>query len=131
MTSSSWKHLLTMPSFAPGAKSSTTTRELAKYIRHHNGIEVNRVFFDVQVKRIRVQAPAPECAVCHYARDQRNPTVDILPRTFIFGGKAAPGYFMAKRIIKLMSVADVVNTDPDVWSFEGGVPRELLRVWVN
>ena len=50
-----------------------------------------------------------------YNRIKRNPSIDIQPRTFIFGGKAAPGYFMAKLIIKLVNaVAEVVNTDPDV-----------------
>lgn len=50
-----------------------------------------------------------------YNRIKRNPKVDILPRTCIIGGKAAPGYFMAKLIVKLInSVADVVNNDPDV-----------------
>ena len=46
---------------------------------------------------------------------KRHPELEITPRTFIFGGKAAPGYFMAKLIIKLInSVAEVVNNDPDV-----------------
>jgi len=50
-----------------------------------------------------------------YSRIKQNPNIDIVPRTFVLGGKAAPGYFMAKLIIKLISsVADVVNTDPDV-----------------
>ena len=50
-----------------------------------------------------------------YNRLKRHPELDITPRTFIFGGKAAPGYFMAKLIIKLInSVAEVVNNDPDV-----------------
>jgi starch phosphorylase len=50
-----------------------------------------------------------------YSRIKRDPQDDIQSRTFLFGGKAAPGYFMAKRIIKLItSVGDVVNNDPDV-----------------
>ena len=50
-----------------------------------------------------------------YNRLKRQPEQDITPRTFIFGGKAAPGYFMAKLIIKLInSVAEVVNHDPDI-----------------
>lgn len=94
-------------------------QNLAKYIRHHNGIEVNpESLFDVQVKRIheyKRQLLNALYVITLYNRIKRNPTVDILPRTFIFGGKAAPGYFMAKLIIKLInSVADVVNTDPDV-----------------
>jgi starch phosphorylase len=50
-----------------------------------------------------------------YNRIKHDPTIDITPRTFIFGGKAAPGYFMAKLIIKLITaVGEVVNNDPDV-----------------
>ncbi|MGL5511589.1 MAG: glycogen/starch/alpha-glucan phosphorylase, partial [Microcoleaceae cyanobacterium] len=50
-----------------------------------------------------------------YNRIKKNPSMNVLPRTFIFGGKAAPGYFMAKLIIKLINaVANVVNNDPDV-----------------
>jgi len=65
-----------------------------------------------------------------YNRVKNNPTINILPRTFIFGGKAAPGYFMAKLIIKLInSVADVVNNDPDVCG-RLKVVRTTLCLWV-
>ena len=92
---------------------------LADYIRHHNGIEVDPdSLFDIQVKRIheyKRQLLNVLYVITLYNRIKMNPNVDILPRTFIFGGKAAPGYYMAKLIIKLInSVGDVVNNDPDV-----------------
>lgn len=94
-------------------------RSLARQILKSTDIEVNlNSLFDVQVKRIH-EYKRQHLAVLHiitlYNRLKDNPNLDIVPRTFIFGGKAAPGYFMAKLIIKLInSVAEVVNKDPDV-----------------
>lgn len=92
---------------------------LAAIIRLRVGIEVNtHSMFDVQVKRIH-EYKRQHLNVLHiitlYNRIKHNPDTEITPRTFIFAGKAAPSYFMAKLVIKLInSVADVVNNDPDV-----------------
>jgi starch phosphorylase len=93
--------------------------DLAEYIQENLGIKVRTdSIFDVQVKRIHEykRQHLNVLNIIHlYNRVRRDPTLKIAPRTFIFGGKAAPGYFMAKVIIKLInSVAQVVNNDPDV-----------------
>ncbi|MHB8067860.1 MAG: glycogen/starch/alpha-glucan phosphorylase [Desulfobaccales bacterium] len=92
---------------------------LAAVIKERTGVVVNpETLFDIQVKRIH-EYKRQHLNVLHIItllnRLKRHPEQDITPRTFIFGGKAAPGYFMAKLIIKLInSVAEVVNNDPDV-----------------
>ncbi len=92
---------------------------LAEYIRTHNQQEVNvNSMFDVQVKRFheyKRQLLNVLRVIAQYNRIKKNPAAEVVPRTVIFGGKAAPGYFMAKLIIKLINcVADTVNNDPDV-----------------
>jgi starch phosphorylase len=92
---------------------------LADYILEHNNIQVDpNSMFDIMVKRLH-QYKRQHLKALHiitlYNRLKANPGLDIVPRTFIFGAKAAPGYFMAKQIIKLInSIADVVNNDHDV-----------------
>jgi starch phosphorylase len=92
---------------------------LATVIREQTGIVVDPdSMFDVQVKRIheyKRQHLNVLHAITQYRRIKEDPAATVVPRTVIFAGKAAPGYIMAKLIIKLInSVADVVNHDPDV-----------------
>lgn len=94
-------------------------QELAWLIKELIGIIVNpESMFDIQVKRIheyKRQHLNALHVITHYMTLKNNPHLDVPPRTVIFGGKAAPGYSMAKLIIKLInSIADVVNGDPDV-----------------
>jgi len=92
---------------------------LAAMIKDRIGIAVApESLFDVQVKRIH-EYKRQHLAALHiltlYLRLMRSPEIEMPARTFIFGGKAAPGYFMAKRIIKLInSIGEIVNADPAV-----------------
>jgi glycogen phosphorylase len=92
-------------------------RRLADLIQSRTGITVAPgSLFDVQVKRIH-EYKRQHLAVLHiltlYLRLRKDPRADIPARTFVFGGKAAPGYFLAKRIIKLINaVGETVNSDP-------------------
>ena len=92
---------------------------LAKYIKEHNGIEVDpRSIFDVQVKRLH-EYKRQLLNILHvmhlYNQLKDNPTMEFYPRTFIFGAKAAAGYMNAKLTIKLInSVADVINNDASI-----------------
>ena len=94
-------------------------RRLTACITEHTGVTVDPAsLFDIQAKRIH-EYKRQHLNVLHiltlYLQLKRDPHADIPPRTFIFAGKAAPGYFMAKLIIKLInSVADLVNHDPAV-----------------
>jgi len=92
---------------------------LSNFILRETGVVVDPdSMFDTQVKRIH-EYKRQHLNVLHiltlYQRLKKNPSLEITPRTFIFGGKAAPGYHMAKLIIKLInSVGDVINQDPEV-----------------
>ena len=101
------------------AVKQAVKQDLANYIEKKVGIKVQpSSLFDIQVKRIHEYKRQHLNAlniITLYNRLKQNPNLDIPPRTFIFGGKAAPGYFMAKRMIKLITaIGDVVNNDPDI-----------------
>ncbi len=92
---------------------------LSRYTFEQTGVTIDPdSMFDVQVKRLH-EYKRQHLNVLHiltlYSRLKHDRSLEITPRTFLFGGKAAPGYFMAKLIIKLInSVGEVINKDPDV-----------------
>jgi len=94
-------------------------QNFATYLHEITGVELSPAsMFDVMVKRLH-EYKRQHLNVLHiislYNRIKRDPKIHLHPRSFIFGGKAAPGYYMAKLIIKLInSVAEIVNHDPDV-----------------
>ncbi len=99
------------------AVKQANKEKFAKFVKKQLGITVNTAsLFDVQIKRIheykRHLLNLLHVITC-YNRIRLNPNNDIVPRTVIFAGKAAPGYAMAKLIIKLINnVAEVINHDP-------------------
>ncbi len=94
-------------------------KALSKYIYRETGIrtDVNSIF-DVQIKRLheyKRQLLNVLGTIARYHRIKDNPQGDFIPRTVIFAGKAAPGYFLAKRLIKLINnLGEVINKDPDI-----------------
>ena len=99
--------------------------KLSVYIFNTLGISVDPVsMFDVQVKRIHEYKRQHLLAlqvIVQYLRIKNNNIKNVTPRTVIFGGKAAPGYYMAKLIIQFINgIASVINNDPDV--------KDLLKV---
>ncbi|HWX26145.1 MAG TPA: glycogen/starch/alpha-glucan phosphorylase [Steroidobacteraceae bacterium] len=103
----------------------TNKQRLADEVMRRTGVEIDvNSLFDVQVKRIheyKRQLLNLLYVVSRYRRIRANPGADIVPRTVIFAGKAAPGYAMAKAIVKLINqVARTIDADPAV--------RDKLRV---
>ncbi len=95
---------------------------LAEFVKAATNVELNPDWlFDIQVKRIHEYKRQHLNAlhiITAYHRLKQNPDLEIAPRAYVFGGKAAPGYFMAKRIIKLINaVGATVNNDPAVNRF--------------
>ena len=93
--------------------------EFAKYVLKHNGVELDPdSIFDVQVKRLHEYKRQHLNALnilSEYLAIKENPNGEFIPHTYIFGAKAASGYFVAKKIISFIcALADVINNDPDV-----------------
>jgi starch phosphorylase len=101
------------------ATKLTVKRKLSNYIHRHHGFTVDPAsLFDVQVKRIheykRQHLNALQ-VIAQYLRIKHGLAEGMAPRTVIFGGKAAPGYYMAKLIIRFLNgIAETINADPDM-----------------
>jgi len=102
-----------------GATKLAVKTQLSHYIHRHTGVLVDPTsLFDVQVKRIheykRQHLNALQ-VIAQYLRIKNGQGEGMAPRTVIFGGKAAPGYYMAKLIIRFINgIADTINADPDM-----------------
>ncbi|MFH1848008.1 MAG: glycogen/starch/alpha-glucan phosphorylase [Candidatus Omnitrophota bacterium] len=108
-------------------------KRFAEYIKKTNGIAINPdSLFDVQVKRIheyKRQLLFAFYIISEYLKAKGSPSSEMVPRTFIIGGKSAPGYFMAKLIIKFINnAADVINNDKDIGGLFKVVFLENYRV---
>ena len=93
--------------------------KFASVVKKRNGIELDPTsIFDVQVKRLheyKRQQLNVLNIIAEYQMLKANPNMEFQPRTYIFASKAAPGYFMAKKIIELIdALSKVVNNDPDI-----------------
>ena len=98
---------------------------MAEYLETNCGVRVNPdSIFDVQVKRLheyKRQLLNALHAISLYLKIKDNPKADIVPRTILFGAKSAPGYYMAKLIIKFINaIGEVINSDPGV--------KDLLKI---
>lgn len=102
---------------AVAAVKLANKERLARYINEKYGIRLDcQAIFDVQVKRIHLYK-RQQLNALHildlYNRLRANPDLDIAPRVFLFAGKAAPGYYLAKRVIKLINcLGNLINNDP-------------------
>ncbi|MGN0528264.1 MAG: glycogen/starch/alpha-glucan phosphorylase [Eubacterium sp.] len=93
--------------------------KFAKIVKKRNGVDINpESIFDVQVKRLheyKRQQLNVLNIIAEYQMLKANPNADFYPKTYIFASKAAPGYYMAKKIIELIdALSKVINNDPDV-----------------
>lgn len=98
---------------------SKNKKNLSKYLKQRRGIEIDPdTIFDVQVKRLheyKRQHLNVLNIVSEYDRLVRNPDADVTPKTYIFGAKAAPSYYMAKEIIKLIwSIGEEIKKNPRI-----------------